>query len=481
MTYRRVVVACALVAFCVGCTMGPNYRRPAVDVPAAYRGAGAQAAAPGTPELGDIDWETIFTDPELQGLIRAALAANADLQIAATRILQAQAQLTSTRSQQWTTINGQADAEYTGYVGKSRSPLTPAQTFTPEAGLSIGWEVDFWGKYRRGTEGARAQLLASHDARDAVVISLIAQVAQRYFDLRTLDLDLEIARRTLLSRQESLDLIKARLERGVASILDVQQAENLYYTAAKAIPYLERQIAETENLINNLLGRPPAAVPRGRPLAEQIALTPAPVGIPSQLLTRRPDIRQAEQQLVAANAQIGVATASLFPAVTLTGFAGAGGTVISGQTFGPLGIFSVLPTITLPIFNAGRLDANVQLAQAQTEEAVVQYRQTIQSAFREVADGIVDVQKRREFRVQQDQLTRVLKESSATARKRYDGGVSSYLEVLDTDRQLFQAELDLSLAQRDELGGFVKLYKALGGGWQAVPPAPGNDDELKGS
>ncbi len=464
----RICALAVLLVLCAACTVGPDYRRPALEVPTGYRGASASAAGPPATELSDIDWPNIFTDPELQQLIRAALVANYDVQIAATRVLQAQAQLTSTASAQWPTIQGQADAGYTGYVGNNRPPLTAAQTFAPEGGINIGWEIDFWGKYRRATEGAQAQLLASQDARDAVIISLIAQVAQSYFDLRTLDLDLEIAQRTLASRQESLDLVRARFEGGVAGILDVQQAENLYYTAAKAIPDIERQIAQTENLINYLLGRPPASVPRGRPLVQQLALTPSPLGIPSELLARRPDIRQAEQQLVAANAQIGVAKAYLFPAVTLSGFAGAGGIMLNGQMFGPLGIFSVLPTVTLPIFNAGRLDANVDYAQSVTDETIVRYRQTIQSAFREVADGIVEVQKRKEYRVQQELLTKVLADASDTARARYEGGVSSYLEVLDTDRQLFQAELDLSLAQRDELAGFVKLYKALGGGWQAT-------------
>jgi outer membrane protein, multidrug efflux system len=465
---RPLVIACLLIGLCVGCTVGPNYRRPSVDVPAGYRGAPAETPAAGATELGDLAWETVFSDPELQALIRAALAANYDLQIAASRILQAEAQLVSTRSLQWPSVNGQADAGYTGYVGKSRPPLTPAQTFTPEAGLTVGWEIDFWGKYRRATEAARAQLLASQEARTAVVITLIGQVAQGYFDLCALDVQLDIARRTLAARQASLELVQARFTRGVAGILDVQQAESLSYTAAKAIPDLERQITEIENSIQVLLGNPPSPVPCGRPLTEQLAGTAVPVGIPSELLTRRPDITQAEQQLVATNANIGVAKAALFPSVTITGLVGAGGITVSGQTFGPLGIFSALPSVTIPLFNAGRLQANVDLAKAQTAEAVARYRQTIQQAFREVADGLAEVEKRRESRLKQAQLTQVLTETSATARRRYDGGVSSYLEVLDADRQLFQAQLDLATAQRDELNGFVSLYKAVGGGWQAA-------------
>ena len=452
------------------CTVGPDYRRPEVTLPAAYRGpdVGAPAAAA---SFGDLAWWQLFEDPDLQDLIRTALVANYDLRVAVTRILQAQSQVTITRSQQFPTVNAQADAPYTGYVGNSRPESIAAQTFTPEAGITLGWELDLWGKFRRATEGARAQLLASEDFREGVVITLIAQVAQAYFDLRTLDLDLEISKRTVTSRQQSVDLVSARLEGGVAGILDLQQAETLLYGATKSIPDIERQIEQTENFISILLGKDPGPIKRGRPITQQLAPPVVPAGLPSELLTRRPDVRQAEQQLVAANAQIGVAKAQLFPQVTISGFAGVGGTVISGQTFGPLGIFSALPVITLPIFNAGALSAGVDLADAQTQEAVLRYQQTILQALREVSDGLVEVRKRQEFRVQQELLTKTLADASQVAQMRYEGGVSSYLEVLDTERQYFQSELDLTLAQRDELKGIVGLYRALGGGWQAEPTA----------
>ena len=418
------------------------------------------------PSFGDLVWWQLFQDPGLQELIRTALAANYDLQVAVSRILQAQAQVTIARSQQFPTVNAHADAPYTGYVGNSRPPSTPAQAFSPEGGLTLGWELDLWGKFRSATESARAQLLASEEVRNAVVTSLVAQVAQAYFTLRTLDLDLEISKRTVVSRQQSVELVRARLEGGVAGILDLQQAETLLYTATKSIPDIERQIEQTENLISILLGKDPGPIPRGRSLDQQLVPPTVPPGLPVELVARRPDIRQAEQQLIAANAQIGVAKSQLFPQVTVSGFAGAGGAVISGQTFGPLGIFNVLPVINLPIFNMGRLQAGVDLADAQTQEAVLRYQQTIQQALREVSDGLVEVRKRQEFREQQELLTKTLAEASQVSRMRYEGGVSSYLEVLDTERQFFQAELDLTVAQRDELAAIVQLYKALGGGWQ---------------
>jgi multidrug efflux system outer membrane protein len=449
------------------CTVGPDYRRPDVTLPAAYRGAGAAtpAQAP-APTFGDLAWWNLFQDPDLQQLIRTALAANYDLQVAVSRILQAQAQVTIVRSQQFPTINAQADALYTGYVGGNRPAVPPAQSFTPEGGITIGWELDLWGKFRRATEAARAQLLASEDIREGVVISLIAQVAQAYLDLRALDLQIEISKRTVTADEQSRDLVRARLEGGVAGILDLQQAEILLYGATKTIPDFERQIQQTENFISILLGKDPAPIPRGRPLDQQLVAPTLPPGLPSELLARRPDILQAEQQLVAANAGIGVAKAKLFPQVTISGFAGGGGIMINGQTFGPLGVFSALPVITLPLFNAGALAAGVDLADAQTQEAVLRYQQTILQALREVADGLIEVQKRQEFRVQQALLTQTLAAASQVSQARYEGGVSSYLEVLDTLRQYFSAQLDLTVAQRDELAAIVGLYKALGGGWQ---------------
>ncbi|MCX5733876.1 MAG: efflux transporter outer membrane subunit [candidate division NC10 bacterium] len=467
---KSVSVLLVVLAACTACTLGPDYRRPRVDLPSAYRDAAPAPPIP-APSVGDLAWWDLFTDPNLVELIRTALAANYDLRVTVTRILQAQAQVTVARSQLFPTVNGTVEAPYTGYLGNNRPPTTPRDVFAPDGGVSIAWELDLWGRLRRATESARADLLASEDARRAVMTTLIAQVAQAYFDLRAFDATLETSRRTLVSRQQSLELTRARLEGGVAQLLDVRQSEALVADAAKTIPNFERQITQTENAINILLGRDPAPIPRGRPLVQQVTLPTVPAGVPSDLLARRPDIRQAEQQLVSANAQIGAATAQLFPTVMITGFAGAGGMVVSGQSFGPLGVFTALPTVTLPIFNMGKLQAQVDIAEARTQEALLRYQQTIQQAIREVADALIEVQKRREARVEQEKLVTSLTDASQVADLRYRGGVSSYLEVLDTDTRLFNAELQLSQAQLDELVGVITLYKALGGGWQAEETA----------
>jgi multidrug efflux system outer membrane protein len=467
MTHRRVLLLCVAGLFASGCTVGPDYVRPEVSVPTDYRGAASGTSTAGAQSYGDLYWWSIFPDPDLQELVRTALAQNYDLRIAVTRILQAQSQLTIARSQQTPTVDGSASAPYAGYTGSDRPITFPDNSFTPQAGLGVAWELDFWGRFRRNTEAAQAELLASEEARFVVMATLVAEVGKAYLTLRALDLTLEISRRTVTSRVQSLDLVRARLEGGVAGILDLRQAETLLYTATKTIPEIQRQIEQTENFINILLGQNPGPVKRGRPLEAQIAAPTLPPGLPSDLLARRPDIRSAEQQLVAANAQIGVATALLYPQITISGFAGAGGATIDGSSFGPYGIFSALPSITLPIFNAGRLQANVEYNDARAQEAVLRYRQALQQAFREVADALIDIRKRQEFRQQQELLVGALADASQIANLRYEGGVSSYLEVLDTERQLFDAELQLVLAKRDESVSVIQLYKALGGGWQA--------------
>ncbi|HTU00953.1 MAG TPA: efflux transporter outer membrane subunit, partial [Candidatus Sulfotelmatobacter sp.] len=383
------------------------------------------------------------------------------------------AQVTIVRSQQFPSVNAQIDANYSRFTGGNKPQGIPTDTFFPEGGASIGWELDIWGRLRRATESARAQMLATEDFRNAVVTTLVASVAATYFSLRELDQELEISKQTVAVRQGARDLVQARLEGGVAQVMDLYQAQILLYTATENVPDVERRIQQTENAINILLGKAPGPVPRGRPLLQQLAVPPVPSGIPSELLARRPDVRQAEQQLVAANAQIGAAKALFFPQVTISGFVGAGGAVISGQSFGPFGVLSALPVISLPIFNAGRVRAGVTQAESQTREAVVRYEQTIQQALREVADGLIEVRKRREFREQQELLTRTLGEASQVAQMRWVGGVTSYLEVLDTDRQLFSAQLSLVQAQLAEQAAVIQLYKALGGGWQVAEAAPG--------
>jgi outer membrane protein, multidrug efflux system len=439
-----------------------------MSVPSEYRGADSVAPVTGTPSFGDLAWASVFPDPDLQALIRMALEQNYDLRVAVSRILQAQSQVTIARSLSFPSVDGSIDAPYNTYSGSERP--APDSIFEPRAGIGVAWELDFWGRYRRGTEAAQAQLLATEEARYAVMATLVADVGRAYLSLRALDLTLEISRRTVASRVQSLDLVNARLEGGVAGILDVRQAETLLYTATKTIPEIERQIEQTENFINILLGQNPGPIKRGRPLEQQIAAPTLPPGLPTELLTRRPDIRLVEQQLIAANAQIGVAKALLYPQVTLSGFAGAGNSTISGSSFGPYGVFSLLPAITLPIFNAGRLQANVEYNEARAQEVALLYQQTLQQALREVSDALVDVRKRQEFRQQQELLVIALEDASQVAKLRYEGGVSSYLEVLDTERQLFDAELQRVQARRDESASVIQLYKALGGGWHIETP-----------
>ncbi|HSF02899.1 MAG TPA: efflux transporter outer membrane subunit [Solirubrobacterales bacterium] len=458
MKHRALLLVGLVLA---GCAVGPDYRRPELPVPADFRGRPPDAEGP---SVGDLTWWQIFQDETLKSLIHEALGANYDVRIAAARILDARALLTATRSAQFPDVSANASAPYV-YTPGERAPLEPRETFEPLATLDLSWELDLWGRLRRATEAARADLMASEDVQRFVITTLVSDLATSYFQLRELDLELEISRRTLTSRQDSLRLVRLRQEGGVAGLMDVRQSEVLLYTAAETIPDLERRIEQTENLISILLGRSPEAVPRGRPLLQQLALPAIPPGLPSSLLERRPDIRQAERQLAAATARIGVAKADYFPRVLLTGAGGAGGVWIDGSWFGPQGLLAIGPQINLPIFNAGRVKAGVESAEARAQEALVRYEQTVQQAFREVADALVEHRKRREFRVQQAALVDSLRDAARLANIRYRGGVTSYLEVLDTERQLFDAELALAQAQRDELLAVVRLYRALGGGW----------------
>jgi outer membrane protein, multidrug efflux system len=467
----RAVIAAALVL--TGCAVGPSYQRPNIAVPPDFRGKAPEAPT-GPMSLGDLAWWDVFKDEALVELIRTALAENYDVRVAAARVLDARAQVTIARSFQFPDLTGTASATYTRVTGNRASGgvQNPAQllnkeTFIPLGTLDLAWEIDLWGRLRRTTEASRDDLLASVEAQRFVVTTLISDLATAYFQLRELDLELEIARRTLTSREGSLRLVNLRYEGGVAALMDLRQAEVLVYTAAETIPDVQRRIEQTENLIAILLGRSPEAAPRGRPLPETLALVQpvVPAGLPSTLLERRPDIRQAESQLAAATARIGVAKADYFPRLLLTGSAGAGGLAISGNWFGPFGLLSIAPQLTLPIFNMGRIRAGVDSAEARMLEAMIRYEQTIQQAFREVSDALVEHRKRREFREQQQSLVEALRDAARLANIRYTGGVTSYLEVLDTERQLFDAELALAQAQRDEVLAVVRLYRALGGGW----------------
>jgi outer membrane protein, multidrug efflux system len=455
------LTATALVL--AGCTVGPDYHRPAVPTPADFRGATAPAMEP---SLGDLPWWQIFPDETLQQLVREALTQNYDVRIAAARILEARAQVTIARSFQFPEVNASATAPYLRTEGTLAVPSQFREILQPSGGLDFSYEVDLWGRLRRNSEAARAELLGTEYGARFVITTLVSDLGSAYIRLRAFDEQLEISRRTLDSRLKSLDLVEQRERAGVARLIDVHQSEILVATAAVTVPDILRQIEQTENVISILLGRPPAPVPRGRPLGEQIVATGLPSGLPARLLEQRPDVRLAESQLAAATARIGVAKADYFPRVFLTGAVNAGGLIVNGQTFGPQGLFAILPSVTVPIFNSGRVGAGVAAARARTEAAAQQYQQTILTALKDVSDALFEHGRRREARAQQAVLTVAARETTRLANLRYTGGVTTYLEVLDSERQLFDAELGLVSLRLAEALAVVRLYKALGGGWQ---------------
>jgi outer membrane protein, multidrug efflux system len=448
-----------------GCTVGPNYRRPAVAVPPTYRGLAPDGTAQTeTVTFGDQKWWDIFQDEQLRTLIRTALQQNYDLRIAASRILEAKAQLGITHGDQFPTVSAGAGI---ADVRTAQSKFLPAfETSTGQVNLSAAWELDFWGKFRRATEAARANLLASEWARQEVVSTLVANVAAAYFQLRALDLELEISKRTFDSRQESLRLTQILANGGATSLLDVRQAEQLVFTASAEIPALEQQIEQQENFLSILLGQNPGEITRGRTLTEQRQPPQVPPGLPSSLLERRPDIRQAEEQLVAANAEIGVARAEYFPQISLSGSGGFQSSALTNLFSGPAGAWSFGASLAQPIFTGGKLRSGVRLAQAQQQTATLLYQQSIQGAFRSVSDALVAYRKTREFRVQQELLFESAQDAARLSHMRYTGGATGYLEVLTNETNAFSAELNLAQARLNELLAVVQLYQALGGGWQ---------------
>ncbi len=454
-----------IVALTVGCAVGPNYKRPSVSAPAVYRGAEPQAGTqPAAESLGDQKWWEVFQDKQLQDLIHTALLQNYDVRIAATRILEARAQLGITRADQLPTISAGGQAADQRSVRTKQFPAF--ESSANQVDLSLAWELDFWGKYRRATEAARANLLATEWAREAVRSTLVSDVATAYFQLRELDLELEIARRTLASRQGSLQLTQTLANGGATSMLDVRQAEQLVSTAAAAVPDLERRIEQQENFLSTLLGNNPGSVARGTKLTDQPHAPQVPPGLPSSLLERRPDIRQAEAQLIAANAQIGVAKAAYFPQITLTANGGYQSSALTSLFTGPAGLWSFGGSLAQPIFTGGRIRSGVKLAEARQQEALLTYQQTIQQAFRGVSDALVEYHKDQEFRQYQQQLAFSAQDAARLSEMRYKGGAASYLEVLTNETNYFAAELGLAQAQMNELVALVRIYRNLGGGWQ---------------
>jgi outer membrane protein, multidrug efflux system len=455
-----------------GCTVGPKYRKPDAKPPQVFRGTISPTPPADPASLADLKWFEVFKDERLQELIRTALVENYDLREAVARVDAARANLGITRADQYPnlTVGVQMTTlrnSTSGQIPIGNASVIPRdRTFGGVVANLLTFEIDLWGRYRRATEAARADLLASDENRKAVITTLVGDVASAYFDLLELDMELEIAKRTLATRQESLRLIQVRQQGGVATLLDVRQAEQLVYTAAATIPDIERLIEQRENLISFLLAKNPGAVVRGRRLTEQEQPPDVPPGLPSSLLERRPDIRAAEQNLIAANAIIGVAKAAYFPQISLTGLTGYQSNQLSGLFTGSTRNWQFVPQVTQPIFMAGRLKSNVKFAESQQQIALVQYEKTIQTSFREVSDALIEYRKVKEIRTQQEALVTTLVDRSRLAYLRYRGGVDTLLNALDADRDLFDAELSLAATRRNELLALVLLYKALGGGWQ---------------
>jgi NodT family efflux transporter outer membrane factor (OMF) lipoprotein len=449
-----------------GCTVGPNYHRPQIAVPDQFRNAPSSA---GANSLADTKWFDLFQDDALKQLVTTALANNFDLRIAAERVLEARAQYHITRGELLPTLEAQGQFTATRSSSVGSFNFVPAGTnlsvsYT-QADLSLSWEIDLWGRIRRLTEAARAQYLASEEARNGVTISLISDVMNTYFALREADLELEITQQTRGIATDNLRLITLRHDRGAANGLDVSQAEQFLFTATSEIPSVERSIGQSEDALNLLLGSVPAEVPRGKKLEEITSVPELPAGLPSTLLERRPDIRQAEENLVAANAQIGAARALFFPQLSLTGAYGSQSRALSLMFTGPARLANIGPSVTLPIFRPG-LRAGVQLAEAQKREMLATYQKTIYGALREVSDALLVHDRTREQRAQEEKLVAALSESVRLSNLRYRGGLDSYLQVLDAERNLFGGQLTLAQLRLLELQSVVQLYRALGGGWQ---------------
>lgn len=466
-TALRVAFPLVLGTLVASCTLGPDYRRPVVPAPATFRGADSSA----DPSIADLEWFELFRDDMLTQLVTTALKENFELRMAAERVLQARALFGIAHADRFPAVgvSGDLNAVRASQSGANRAIPAGADTDVTyiEAGFSLAWEIDVWGRLRRLSEAARARYLATEEARRGVLTTLVADVSETYLVLRGLDLELEIARRTRDAATESLRLTEARRTGGAASGLDLRQAEQLLFTATGRIASVERDIAQAENALSLLLGRAPGEIGRGRALEAFDAPPAVPAGLPSALLERRPDIRQAEQELIAANAQIGVAKAEYFPRISLTGFFGAQSRALSDLLGGPARVASAGLGAAAPIFNAGRTRSNVRLAEAIQREAVLNYQRVIYAALRDVADTLAARSRTREQRGEQERLVAALRESARLSGERYRGGLDSYLPVLDAQRNLFQGELELARLRRQELASLVQLYRALGGGWSA--------------
>jgi NodT family efflux transporter outer membrane factor (OMF) lipoprotein len=459
-----------LIVLLQGCAVGPDYERPGMDSPAGFRRAASDTNAPaGTNSLGDLGWWETFNDPQLTAYVAEALTNSWDIKIAAARVLQAEAALRISRSQFFPTVNAGGDAVTSRTSQRGPIPFPPGTDTQTEYGdvfLSMpAYELDLWGRIRRANEAARARLFATVETQRIVRQTLVSQVATAYFELLELDLELDIATRTYGARTNSLGLTQSRQQGGVASMQDVYQSKILVSTAEAAIADTHRRIEQQENFLSILLGRNPGDIQRGPSLTSQTVRAQVPPGLPSSLLERRPDIRAAENDLMAANADIGQAKAAFYPQVTLTGFYGYQSVAFSDLFTSAAKTWQFGPAVTMPLFTGGRLRGNLKQAEARFEESLARYQQTVQNAFREVSDGLIAYQRVREFREKQQERTEAHRNATDLANVRYEGGVTSYLEVLYNEQELFNAELGLAATRRDEFLTVVQLYRALGGGW----------------
>jgi multidrug efflux system outer membrane protein len=470
-SHFRVIISAGVLcmaAALAGCTVGPNYKRPSYPTPPAFRGADETAVSTDAKtSLGDEQWASVYREPELQDLIRKALANNYDVRIAAQRILEQQAQVRITRSQEFPLVSVGGTAIGATLPSSIGGNSIPNPLVEGSFSLSASWTPDFWGLYRRQTEAARAQLLAQDWAQRAVRLTLVEDVATAYLQIRALDSQLAITKQTIQVRQSSVDLTKTLESGGSVPLSDVRQAEQLLYTATSELPQLEQQIQQQENAISLLLGENPGPIVH----QDSAALAPPPqdlpTGLPSQLLERRPDIQQAEATLISANAQIGVARAQFFPNLSISGSGGVGGDSLS-SIFDPAGktIYGI-GSLTQPLFEGGKLRGQLQLSEATKQEMVLTYQKTIAGAFRDVSNALIALNKQRAYREQQEKLVNAAQDAVRLANIRYQGGSTAYLEVLTTSSNLYAAQLNLVSAQQGEALALVQLYSALGGGWQA--------------
>jgi outer membrane protein, multidrug efflux system len=465
---KRLLTALLITCVVQSGALAQTRPQPPAQTPAAFRAD--PAPQPAKQSLADLKWFEIFQDQKLQDLIRDALSNNYDLRQAIANIDAARAVLGITRSEQFPQIIASGDVvnQRSSRSGAFDLPA-PAQrdrSFGSVLLNLLNYEIDIWGRLRKQTAAARADLYATEEAQRFVVTTLISDVATAYFSLREFDFELDISQRTLVSRLESLRLIQLRQQRGVATMLEVRQAEELVYDAKEVIPALEQSIQQTENFLSFLTGRNPSAIERGLSLTEHQLPPAVPAGLPSDLLERRPDIRAAENTLTAANLRIDVAKKEWFPRISLTSFLGYESGQLTSLFSGSRNIWNLAGSVTQPIFTGGRIKSNIRFTQAQRDFFLIDYQKTIQSAFRDVSDALIAYQKIREVRTQRGLLVDTLRDRSRLSYLRYTGGVATLLDALDADRELFDAERSLAQARRDELLSVVQLYRALGGGWQ---------------